>query len=116
MAALLDQIRQLHSDLRFLVEKDPEQEVQGTTVLTLSAVLEEAQSSLPVDSTLGDQIFALISPESIEAREPIRVADLLLVVGQLLAVLEHEESLKPNGRISVARGRLDQRRGPQYPR
>ena len=77
MAALVDQIRQLHSDLRFLVEKDPEQEVQGTTVLTLSAVLEEAQSSLPVDSTLGDQIFALISPESIEAREPIRVADLI---------------------------------------
>jgi hypothetical protein len=82
VAALLDQMRQLHSDLRALAERDPEQEVRGTAELTLSSILSEARASLPTESTLRDQIVDLISPESIEAGEPVRVVDALIVVGQ----------------------------------
>lgn len=113
VAALLDQMRQLHSDLRALAERDPEQEVRGTAELTLSSILSEARASLPTESTLRDQIVDLISPESIEAGEPVRVVDALIVVGQILAVLEHEEKKLPNASISVPRGHIDDYRHPR---
>jgi hypothetical protein len=57
----------------------------------IDAVLAEARNQLPETSTLRGQIVLLISAESIEAGEPNRVADVLVVVGELLAVLERIE-------------------------
>ena len=107
VAALLAQMRQLHSDLHALADRDPEQEVRGTAELTLRSIMSEARESLPAESTLRDQIIDLISPESIEAGDPVRVADALIVVGQILAVLEYEERKKPTATISVPRGHID---------
>lgn len=92
MAALLDQLRQLHKDLEALMTQDSEQEVQGMALPLIDAVLSEARKRLPDESTLRNQIVELISPESIANGESIRAADALIVVGQLLAALDHYES------------------------
>lgn len=57
----------------------------------IAAVLAEARKQLPETSTLRGQIVLLISAESIEAGEPNRVADVLVVVGEILAVVERFE-------------------------
>ena len=43
MAALVDQLRQLHHDLQYLVERDPEQEVTGIALPLVDAVVSEAR-------------------------------------------------------------------------
>lgn len=89
MAALVDQLRQLRSDLVALVDSDEEQEVTGIALHLVDAVLSEARVSLPPESTLSHQIVDLISADSIAAEDPpVRAADALVVVGQLLAVLD----------------------------
>jgi hypothetical protein len=111
MAALLDQLRQLHRDLERLAERDPDQEVTGVAVPLIDAVISEARANLPEGSTLGSQIVEIISPAAVLEEEvaPIRAADALVVVGQLLAVYQHAEDQKPNSSISSpARFRLDQ--------
>lgn len=95
MAALLDQLRQLHRDLQRLVDRDPEQEVQGVALPLVDAVVSEATRSLPASSTLGQQVVELVSLDSIEKGDPIRAADALLVVGQLLAVFSHAKQQEP---------------------
>lgn len=91
MAALLDQLRQLRRDLKELVARDPEQEVGGLALPLIDSVLREARERLPSESSLPAQIVDLISPEAIEAGEPIRAAEALVIVGQLLAALAHYE-------------------------
>lgn len=95
MAALVDQLRQLHGDLQRLVDRDPDQEVDGIALPLVDAVVSEARRNLPQGSTLGQQIIELVSPESIENGDPIRAAAALLVVGQLLAVFEHAQRQEP---------------------
>ena len=106
MAALVDQLRQLHSDLETLVDRDPEQEVRGPALTLVDLVTAEARNNLPEGSTLGSQITELISVELIEIGEPLRAADALIVVGQLLSVFEHQLSLQPKPKSEV-RKRLD---------
>ena len=91
MAAIVDQLRQMHGDLERLATRDPEQEVRGVALPLVDAVLSEAKMLLPEGSTLARQIVELVSPESINDGDPIRAADALLLVGQLLAVFEHHE-------------------------
>ena len=87
MASLLDQLRQLRADLTELIERDPEQEVTGQALPVIDAVISEGRNALPPESTLATQIVDVISAETIEAGEPLRAADALLVVGQLIAAL-----------------------------
>lgn len=111
MAALLHQLRQLHSDLRALADRDPEQEVTGIAVPVIDAVISEARAAAPTGSTISTQVADIITPDAIAEGTPVRAADALVVVGQLLAVFEHAELLKPNARVvSSARRRLDGRR------
>jgi hypothetical protein len=91
VAALIDQLRQLREDLRVLVDSDEEQEVQAPALSTVDAVLREAREQLPADSTLSDQITDIISAEFVAQGQGIRAAELLILTGQLLAVLERDE-------------------------
>jgi len=88
MAKLVDQLRQLRVDLTELIRRDPEQEVGGPALSLLDAVVSEARQALPPDSSLGDSVVDIVSVEAIEAGDPLRAADALVVIGQLLAVLE----------------------------
>jgi hypothetical protein len=74
-------------DLVQLIERDPDQEVTGQALPLIDAVISEARQALPDKSTLRRQIVDVISTEAIEAGEPLRAADALLIVGQLVAVL-----------------------------
>lgn len=65
VAALLDQLRQLHEDLRHLVDCDPEQEVTGIAFTLVDQVIAEARSWLPVDSSLRNQVPELVSIERV---------------------------------------------------
>jgi len=95
MAKLLDQLRQLRVDLVQLVDRDPDQEVTGQAIPLIDAVITEAREALPGDSSLRTQIVDIISTTTIEVGEPLRAADALIIVGQLLAVLgaSSDESL-----------------------
>jgi hypothetical protein len=88
-------ISQLHIALYNITKKDQEQEVRGIALPVLDAVLSAVRGSLldgdPVLATLPD----LISPEAIEAGEPIRAVDALLVVGQLENALDRAISARP---------------------
>ena len=57
MSALLEQLRQLHADLRAASDRDPEQEVTGVAVPLVDAVLSRARTLVePADSGLAEQI------------------------------------------------------------
>lgn len=89
MAALLPQLRQLHTDLQRLVDRDPEQEVTGIAYPLVDAVISEARSWLPPSSSLRDQVREVISPDLIDSEDVrLRAADALIVVGQLLVATE----------------------------
>jgi hypothetical protein len=47
VAAILDQLRQLHADLKFQYEKDREQEVDATVLPLIDAIIAEARDLLP---------------------------------------------------------------------
>jgi hypothetical protein len=86
----LDQARrilsELRSDLQQITSSDPEQEVRGIAVAAVDAAL-SAVRGLVADSPVLRRIDDVISPESIEAGEPIRAIDVLVVVGIMHAVL-----------------------------
>jgi hypothetical protein len=69
-----------------LMERDPEQEVQGIAVPVLAEVIELARSFVPDDPVVG-VIQNIISPEFIEADTSVRAADALLVAIQLRTAL-----------------------------
>lgn len=77
----------LKADLLMLVEKDPEQEVQGVALIVVEQTLQQAKSFLGDDHPIASSVLDVISAENIEDSQPIRDADLLVVVGQLLAAL-----------------------------
>lgn len=88
MSAIIDQLRQLHEDLHALVAGDSEQEVTGAAFVTFERLLSEARARLPPDSTVGQQVPELYTVEAVEAGEPPRAAEALVLVGQLKAALE----------------------------
>lgn len=117
VAAIIDQLRQLHADLRFQYERDSEQELDATILPLIDSIVAEARGLLPEGSTVGEQMQDFVTVAAVENAEPVRVAAVMVVVGQLLAVFEGAERRKPNARVkSVARERLDaprvQRRRP----
>lgn len=74
---------ELYATLVILHDGDPEQEVTGIAVPVLDACLTELKRTLPNDDVVVAQIRDVISVEAIEAGEPIRAADALLLVSAL---------------------------------
>jgi hypothetical protein len=62
------------------VETDPEHEVQGVAIATLDAVIREAVEFVGPGDLVIAEIADVISPETVAEGEPIRVANLLIVV------------------------------------
>ncbi len=82
-------LRQMHRDLTRLHDRDPEQELHGAAAMTLEKALAEAQS-LPhlKKNGIAETVFTVLPPEAFSGEaEPLRVADALVVVGQLIASL-----------------------------
>lgn len=75
-------ITTLIESLETLMDRDPEQEVQGMALPVLDAVVEHARSFVP-DDPVVDTIRGVISPEQIASEEPVRAADALVVATQL---------------------------------
>jgi hypothetical protein len=76
----------LIATLEAMVERDPEQEVQGMALPVLDAAIEHIKAALP-DDPVVQAVAGIISPETIEAGEPIRAIDALLVAEQLDAAI-----------------------------
>jgi hypothetical protein len=76
-------IRSLHA----VLEKDPEQEVRGIAVPVIDAALDDIRAALGRDPVVA-AVSGVISPETIEAGEPIRAADALIVAEQLNAAID----------------------------
>ena len=74
--------------LETMTKRDPEQEVQGIALPVLDAALEDVKAALPGDPVVA-AVAGIISPETIEAGEPIRAVDALLVAEQLNAAIGH---------------------------
>lgn len=72
--------------LTVLVQRDPEQEVQGMALPVLEAVLDEVKRVRSHDPVVA-AVLGLISVEAISAGEPVRAADVLLVAEQLDAAI-----------------------------
>jgi hypothetical protein len=81
------QLMQLHADLSKLVDRDPDQEVNDLAVQYAEVALMAARNLLGTHHPVVVATSELISHEWLEAGEPIRAANLLVVVGQLLASL-----------------------------
>lgn len=80
------QVRTLAETLEVVMERDPEQEVQGMALPVLDAVIAAVRDLYPQDPMMA-VVRDAISPESIAAGEPIRAVDALLVARQLEAVV-----------------------------
>jgi hypothetical protein len=83
-----DRVQALAKTLRTMVERDPEQEVQGIAVPVLDAAIEDIKAALPNDPVVL-AVSGIISPETLETGEPVRAIDALLVVEQLDAAIGH---------------------------
>lgn len=83
----LEQVRQLNASLRRIAEKDQEQEVLGMAIPVVDAVLAEGRAHLPEGDPILRAIRDVVSPESVELGEPVRVLEVLLVIEQLEARL-----------------------------
>jgi hypothetical protein len=68
------------------VERDPDQEVRGGAIAALDAALSEVKRALPNDPVV-QAVAEVISPETIDAGEPVRAFDALLVAEQLSAAI-----------------------------
>lgn len=82
-----ERLRAVKGTLKSIVERDPEQEVQGMALPVLDAVVAQARAWRPSDPVL-DRVSDVISPAAVEAGEPIRAVDALLVVDLLFSTLK----------------------------
>jgi hypothetical protein len=80
-------VRQLVDLLRPIVKSDSEQEVTGMAMHVIDAAFEAARTHLADDDPLVRRSLDVISPEMIEAGEPLRALDALIVADQLEAAL-----------------------------
>lgn len=79
-------VQALIKSLHTLVARDPEQEVQGIAVPVLAASLEAIKEAKP-DDPVVKALVDLMSADFIGAGEPIRAADMLVIVEQLDAAI-----------------------------
>jgi hypothetical protein len=76
----------LQTSLRLIVKKDSEQEVRGMAIPVLDAALGMVRQALG-DNPIVTAVGGVISVETIEAGEPLRASDVLLVVDMFLGAL-----------------------------
>jgi hypothetical protein len=81
-----ERVEALIKSLRTLIQKDPEQEVQGFALPVLDAALTDVKQAMPNDPVLRS-LVDLFSADFIGAGEPVRAADMLLVAEQLDAAI-----------------------------
>lgn len=79
-------LTQLQESLRLIVKKDSEQEVRGVAIHVLDAALGMVREALG-DNPVVRAVGGVISVETIEAGEPLRASDVLLVVDMFLGSL-----------------------------
>lgn len=79
-------VKSLRRSMRDLVQRDPEQEVQGIAIPVLSASLEAIKEARPEDPVV-QSLVELFSADYIGSGESVRAADVLVVVDQLDAAL-----------------------------
>jgi hypothetical protein len=96
-------VRQLHADLQRLVDRDPDQEVWDDIFPVLDAVVAVARDALPNDPVLWS-IRDFVSADAISDDRQRRAAEILIVVGQILAAMPNA-----NASASTTRRRLDRR-------
>jgi hypothetical protein len=93
LAGDIEQVRRMlteQTSLRVMIDRDPEQEIRGGAIRVLDAAVASAREVLgsdPVVSVISD----VISPEAFEAGEPLRAADVLLVIDALLGALPPQD-------------------------
>ena len=76
----------LLSSLRTWWSRDPEQEVQGFALPVIDAAIAEITAALPDDRVVAS-VADVVSAEMIGLAEPVRAADMLVVVEQLDAAI-----------------------------
>jgi hypothetical protein len=69
--------------LETLQKRDPEQEVGGIALPVFDAVVEAIKDDIGRDNPIVAAVAGIISPETIEAGQPIRAADALVVARML---------------------------------
>jgi hypothetical protein len=92
MAALdlndaIRRIRSLRSSLRDMSDDDPEQELIGPALQTVDAVLSATRELIPAGDPVLDRMTDVISPEAVQAGEPPRAIDVLLLADQVYDAL-----------------------------
>ena len=78
-----DMITTLVETLERLVDRDPDQEVQGIALPVMDAVIEAVRQVLPENHPVVKAARSVMSPELIESGEPVRATDALVVAKQL---------------------------------
>lgn len=81
---------QLHDDLRVVIQRDPDEQVEGWAVPALDAVVEHAKSAFPSNEPVVGRLQHLMSPEA-ATDGAVMAKDLYLVIGQLLAALPPQQ-------------------------
>jgi hypothetical protein len=76
------QLRALKATLEHLVDRDPEQEVQGIALPILDAVISAVRGVVP-DSEVVKSAREIISPDAVAHGESVRAADALVAVTAL---------------------------------
>jgi hypothetical protein len=81
-----DRVEALIVTLETMIKRDPEQEVRGIALPVLDAAVDDIKAALG-DDPVVQAVSGIISAETIDAGEPIRAIDALLVARQLDAAL-----------------------------
>jgi hypothetical protein len=81
-----DRVQALVGTLKTLVDRDPEQEVQGLALPVLDATLAAIKESMP-DDPVVDAVAETFSADVIGSGETIRAADMLMIAEQLDAAI-----------------------------
>jgi hypothetical protein len=76
----------LQTSLRLIVKKDSELEVRGMAIPVLDAALDMVRGALG-NNPIVNAVAGVISVETIEAGEPLRASDVLLVADMFLGAL-----------------------------
>jgi hypothetical protein len=99
-------IEQLHEDLKRIVDRDAEQELDPIILPHLDLLIRAAKAFLPADDPVqGLSEFVSMEAMLTEDAQPARAMVMLIAAGQLKAALGPEPA-----RASFPRGRLDDRR------
>ena len=82
-----DALNTFAHDLKPIVDRDPEQEVQGLALPIIDAVLAAARAHIPSGDPVLDLATELRTPESVDSDETVRAVDALIAAGQILEAL-----------------------------